>query len=402
MPSASHAVVLAPLYPPIAGAVPAAAIRTRGLCRALVELGYDVDVVCGMPLGTMPAALDGVAVHTTRWVDLDGVLARVLPGEYGARDQFPGRAFVSRLFPPDRYLSWIPEAAKRARRLAGPESVVLSTSAKSAHLAARAVGARRWLADLNDPWVGNPHMPAGPIGDAIHRRLERSSLGYAEHITAVTPPLRDLLAEQYGPSRVSTLMSGFEPMTTAATTPDRSGTAVVLYAGTLYEKFDLTPLYQGVAVARDAGDVTADQLRFRFVGRLNERVRRESSAHGVEEFFHVSPPVSREDVLAMMAEATALLLPLYQDDPYSLPMKFFEYVGSGRPIVAIGPAERFAAQLVADNGFGLVASGAEDARSLVVRVVADPAGLPRPTPETAAGFTWEATTRTLARILERL
>ncbi|MFN8223550.1 MAG: glycosyltransferase [Gaiellales bacterium] len=396
-----HVVVVAPLYPSAGGAVPAAAIRTHGLCRAFTSLGYRVDVVCGMPLGESPVETDGVDVHAIGWLDPDGVVERLSRGRYSAAggQPVPGRALVSRMIPPDRYVSWIPGATRRARALGGRASLVFSTSAKSAHVAGYLVATDRWIADLNDPWVDNPHMPVGPVADAVHRRLERTTLGRASHITAVTPPLRDELARRFGEGRVSTLFSGFDP---GPPSPgDVEATPTVLYAGTLYEQLDLTPLFAGVAAARAAGHLAPGQLRFRFVGRLNERVQIEAESRGVGEFFHAQPSIPRAAVLRELGAATALLLPLYADDPYSLPMKFFEYLGAGRPIVALGPADRYAGRLVAERGFGVVAATPADVAALIARLVSGEA-LPHATPKSAAEFTWSATASTLRRILEKV
>jgi len=399
-------VVLAPLYPTVAGAVPAAAMRSRGLCRALVDLGHRVDVVCGMPLGASPEQLEGVVTHATRWVDFDGILGRVrgAPATQASGPAPAGRALASRLLPPDRYVTWIPGALVGARRSLRDDSVILSTSAKSAHLAARAIaGHRPWIADLNDPWTDNPHMPVGAVRGRVDSRLEALGLGGATHITTVTPPLRDELAARFGDDRVTTLMSGFDLGNLDGPIAEPpAGRSVVLYAGTLYERFDLEPLYRALAAERDAGTITPASLLMRFVGRLNERVRDESAAHGVAEFFEVSGPVPRAEILSLMSTATALLLPLYEEDPYSLPMKFYEYVGAGRPIVALGPADRFAARLIEDNALGAVVSSVADVAAIVRRLADDPHALPVPTRASRELFTWERTTETLAEILEQV
>lgn len=402
-----HALVVAPLFPAVDGATPAAAMRSRGLVLALGSLGYRVTVVCGMPYGRRAADAPGIDVHSTPWLDYDGLVRRVgaTVGRQAVGDgKTAGRALISRVVPPDRYLTWVPGAAIAARRLLHPGSIILSTSAKSAHLVGHLVArGRPWIADLNDPWVHNPHMPAGPIRAKVDRRLEALGIGAATHITTVTPPLRDALATRFGDERVTTLMSGFDPLESrhfgASATVERG---LLLYVGTLYDRLDLTPLFSGVAEARRLGTLSANGVRFRFVGRLNERVMREAAAHGVEEFFEVSGPVARSEVLAMMAAADALILPVYDGDPYSLPMKFFEYLGAGRPIVALGPPDRLGARMVVENDLGTVVSSSHGARDLVEQLSQSPEPLAPIAPETVAPFTWSATTDVLHGILRQI
>jgi glycosyltransferase involved in cell wall biosynthesis len=393
------------LYPPTDGPVPAAAIRSRGLVRALRELDCEVTVVCGMPRGRQPLLLRDVTTISAPWLDLDSIAASI------SRDRgdptaasIPGRSIATRMFPPDRYFTWIPGAAAIARRRLRERSIVLSTSAKSAHLVGRIVaGDRLWIADLNDPWTGNPHAPAGAIRRRADRVLERAGLGRATHITTVTEPLRAALAATYGETRVSTLMSGFYPSESpTAADPASRDEAVVLYVGTLYEKLDLSPIFAGLAEAKRAGTVSPRRVRFHFVGRLNERVLGESRRFGVEEFFTVGPTEPRPRVLEMMTTAGALLLPLYEDDPFSLPMKFFEYAGARRPIVALGPPDRLGAQIVRDHGLGFVVSTSIEARALFEQMDRDPSVLVAPAQEATAEFTWAATTERLGELLSRL
>jgi hypothetical protein len=148
--------------------------------------------------------------------------------------------------------------------------------------------------------------------------------------------------------------------------------------------------------------VTPEGVRFRFVGRLNQRVLEEAAEHGVAEFFTVGAAVPRRDILRMMASAGALLLPLYDGDPYSLPMKFYEYVGAGRPIVALGSADRLGACMVREHGLGFVIGNGAEARALLDRISADPAVLTPPPASAATAFTWQATTARLGELIERL
>jgi glycosyltransferase involved in cell wall biosynthesis len=404
VPSA-QILVLSPLYPSTDGAVPAAAIRSRGLVTALRELDYEVTVICGMPRGRRPLALSGVRTIAAPWLDLDSIA-----GSIGSRHastsiaSASGRSIATHLLPPDRYFTWIPGAATTARRNLRDASIILSTSAKSAHLAARLIaGGRPWVADLNDPWTANPHNPVGTIRGRVDKTLEQAGLGHASHITTVTEPLRQALALTYGETRVSTLMSGFDPTEIHPSAgPTAGDEGVILYVGTLYEKLDLSPIYVGLAGAKQAGTVSPERVRFRFVGRLNERVLAESRRYGVDEFFTVGGIEPRAKVLEMMSRAGALLLPTYKEDPYSLPMKFFEYIGSGRPIIALGPPDRLGAQIVRDRDIGFVVSTSGEARTLVERIDADPSILVAPKPEAAADFTWDATRRRLGEVLEKL
>ena len=104
-----------------------------------------------------------------------------------------------------------------------------------------------------------------------------------------------------------------------------------------------------------------------------------------------------------MVDADALLLPsLHDTDRNALPMKLFEYIGAGRPIIVFGPGEHLAASLVADHGFGLVLpdearrSNAACATSSVVKTYCTRQEQER------AQFSRDTTLATLASVVDEL
>src|SRR5207253_6868082 len=102
-----------------------------------------------------------------------------------------------------------------------------------------------------------------------------------------------------------------------------------LFGGTLSPGFNLGPLFAGMAAGRDEGWLTEKSLRVRFVGRLTERAEAEAERWGLSQYVEASAVIPRGELLAELVNADALLLPLYDEDPYSLPMRFFDYVGAG-------------------------------------------------------------------------
>jgi glycosyltransferase involved in cell wall biosynthesis len=155
---------------------------------------------------------------------------------------------------------------------------------------------------------------------------------------------------------VTVLYSGFEagefppPGPRAPGEPRR-----LLFAGTLYGKQDLTPLLRILAQGRREGWLSPDRLEVSFIGRLSDRAALEADHFGVADFVRTREPIPRDQLLRLMVDADALLLPsLHDTDRNALPMKLFEYIGARRPIIVFGPGEHLAASLVAEHGFGLV------------------------------------------------
>jgi len=403
-----HVLIIAPLFPAKNQPAAAAGMRSAGLAAGLQRHGHDVTVVCSMPPGGVPECPEGVTAVTVPWVDVER-LARsagmksgtLVPPRFGSGP--PRHTLlrqIARPLLPYRYATWVPGAVRAARRLARKDSVVLSTGARSAHIAGRlGHDGHVWIADLNDLWAGNPHIPA-LMGDRVEPALERWTVGTADWVTTVNDRMRTELARRHAVP-VTTILSGFAPADFEGLPSPSSHRppANIVFAGTVYETFDLHPLYQALRAGREDGWLTPATLQVHFVGRLTERVAMEAAQLGVSDLVQTSAAVPRPALLARLARADALLLPLYANDPYALPMRFFEYVGAGRPIIGLGPAGRIAGDLITRHRLGAVASDGRALKSLLQDVVNGNGRLPEPAPDRRRQFTWDRSTDELDVVL---
>ena len=116
-----------------------------------------------------------------------------------------------------------------------------------------------------------------------------------------------------------------------------------------------------------------------------------------------SEPIPRADLLRRLVEADALLLPsLYETDRNALPMKLFEYVGAGRPVIVFGAGDHLAARLVADNGLGVVVRDAPALEQCLRDVLTGVEGLPVADAAARARFGRETSLQTLGALVDAL
>lgn len=343
----------------------AAGIRARAFAQGLQQSGHRVTVICAGPADLRPWDDAGVQVVPARYVDVEalarrfGVELRELrtggaEGEHGRTGV--AREVAVRLAVPDRYVVWVPAAIAASRRVGANLELVVSTGPVSAHLVARAVvGGRPWLADCNDLWSRNPDRTNGPLRDVVDAAMEHRVLRRTTRLTTVSEPMRAELEHRHG-KPVTVLYSGFEAAEFPPPGPRAPGEPCrLLFAGTLYGKQDLTPLLRILAQGRREGWLSPDRLEVSFIGRLSDRAALEAERFGVADFVSTKEPIPRDQLLRLMVDADALLLPsLHDTDRNALPMKLFEYIGARRPIIVFGPGEHLAASLVAEHGFGLV------------------------------------------------
>jgi glycosyltransferase involved in cell wall biosynthesis len=402
--------MIAPVYPPSQGPAGAAGLRARAFAAGLRGLGYEVTVLCAMPRGMTPERDEGVEVISVPWLDLEGV-AQLVGLEPSAVTQ-PGawkgparhkvlRRIVTTLAVPDRFFTWIPSAYRLARRLSRTSSVVLCTGQRSAYIVGRlAHGSRPWIADLNDLWSDNPQRPVGRIRNRIDAAMESWVLKDVERVVTVN----ELIAEEWQrrlKRPITSINSGFHLSDFADIERYNNEKPIrLVYSGTVYFTFDLAPLYEAVAGGLQEGWLSEASLRLSFIGRLSERVAYESEERGISQFFDVSGPIDHSTLLRKLVEADALILPVFGTDPYATPMKFFEYVGARRPIVALGPTHLLAARLVVDNRLGVALGDAAAVKEFLRAVVRDRSALPVPDQSAREKFTWDRSVERLASVLK--
>jgi hypothetical protein len=402
--------IAAPYSPPERPAV-AAGIRARAFAQGLRRSGHRVTVVCAGHAGARPWEDLGVEVVPARYLDVEtsarrlGIELRELrtggaDGEHGRTGL--AREVAVRLAVPDRYVVWVPAAISAARRVGASLEVVVSTGPVSAHLVACAVvRGRPWLADCNDLWSRNPDRTNGPLRDAVDVAMENRVLRRATRLTTVSEPMRVELEHRHA-KPVDVLYSGFEAGEFPPAAPRTAGDPCrLLFAGTLYGKQDLTPLFRVLGRGREAGWLSPDRLEVGFIGRLSDRAALEAARLDVADFVSTSEPIQRSRLLRLMVEADALLLPsLHDTDRNALPMKLFEYIGARRPIIVFGPGDHLAARLVAENGFGLVLTD-EASLERCVRDLVDGDGiLPAGGEQERARFNRATTLAALANVVD--
>lgn len=341
-------------------------LRPLKLGKHLRELGWDSSVLTVRPechastdaalLQQIPA---GIAVHRAFCVDAKTA--------FSIRGKVPGFMVV-----PDRYLSWLPFGVRRAVRLVRHERVdaIYSTAPPpTAHLIAllvRRITGRPWVADFRDPWVETEGSEVhGRVRQAVELRLERTVVTHADRVLVTTPELGDLLSTRYGHAvrgKIDVIYNGYDEEDFAELEPAASDDRcfTVVHAGLLHPYYrNPVPVLQAVreCLERRWLPPTA-RLDLVGVGEAAARARiaRQAEEMGVQALVRVTERVPYREALARLSAASALLLLQGGDDTYMLiPAKAFEYLRTGRLIIALTPEASATARLVREFSGSFVA-----------------------------------------------
>ena len=289
------------------------------------------------------------------------------------------RAVLAGLNVPDPETGWILPAVVAGRGLVrGSDITCLFSSgpAWSSHLAALAVARLTglpWVAHFRDPWSqGSVHSGEHPWVDRVNARLERAVVQRAATVICVTDGHTSLLRRYYTscqPEKFVTVPNGYDgaewEQAERDTGPDgagaRDGRFVITYAGALYVGRSPLLVLEALRRLSQAGDLALERVRLDVVvydgvrqlpdGRDIMDVARELGLGGSVQ---VLGPLPRRETLRRLLDSDVLLL-LGHNLAVQIPGKLYEYLRSGRPILAVAPPGAQTDLLRATGGAWIVA-----------------------------------------------
>lgn len=241
---------------------------------------------------------------------------------------------------------------------------------------------------------------------AALRRREGGIYAHSDGIAALTPWLLDDLRAEYGVATPGVVVpDGVDPAQAAAVTGKAAWSTppVLLYLGSLHPWKGLDRLLAALPQVADAELHIAGGPEVRIA-----ELRAQASALGVADrlrFLGSVPPAQRFQTIA---DADICLLPLSDTSigsRYTSPLKLFEYMAVGKPIVA---ADVPALQLVLRDGEDGLLAAVDDPAALarqINRLLADPAlaaRLAAAARARAGDYTWQARATILRDFFVRL
>jgi glycosyltransferase involved in cell wall biosynthesis len=355
---------LAYYFPPAGGA---GALRSSKFVRYLPEHGFQPVVVTGPGIQNGHWTPSDTSVEAD--VGDDVPVLRVpgpVPGD-GAGLAWRAGRFLRFSTPFDR---WWSEGATRLGRPCGDVALVHASMSpfSTAPAAARMAGELGvpWVADLRDPWAVDEHVAyPSAMHWLLERRRMRTMLGTAAAIVLPTPGTRERV-ERFFPElagRTHEIRNGFDPADFAGPSPEPSDDVFhLVHTGYFYGDLGrqrLRRLLGGTDLDVDHRPHSPDfllaaldqiverrpefrhRIRLHLVGPLTARETEVLGRARSRDLVETHGFLPHEQALALVRSADALFLPLHRlprgGRATLMPAKLYEYLASGRPILAAIP-----------------------------------------------------------------
>lgn len=325
-------------FPPSAAS---GAFRLLGFARHLPAFGWQ-------PIVVAPPSLP--------WEPVDPDLAGQVPDDALVR-HVPYPVGIPRLIRKfAQHAVWLPRAWSACRRVIAeerPDAILTSGPPHCVHALGhylkRSTGLP-WLADFRDPWIsGGEHRPMS-LTERWALSRERRVFANADLVLANAPNACRMFQQAHVKSRdkIMTLTNGFDPRPGPAYDVSRSPACVrLVHAGEIYAGRDPAPLLE--ALARRSAD--GPQHVLTVLGRSDALdLPRLAQERGWADFVQIEGQRPYDETLDALAAADILVLFDSPGRRVGVPAKLYEYLGAGRPILALAEPDGDTAAILRLSG----------------------------------------------------
>ncbi|MBX2943694.1 MAG: glycosyltransferase family 4 protein [Cyclobacteriaceae bacterium] len=270
------------------------------------------------------------------------------------------------IFIPDARIFWVkPSVAFLTEFIQANqiEKIITTGPPHSIHLIGQRLKKRlsnvMWVADFRDPWSEWDLLDTLSLTSwarAKHRRLECEVLSQADQVITIAP-YHVKRFELLGNRKVELITNGFDEEDFSSIQHFRNDRFTIRHIGIVDELRDPRPVMNSLKEMLLAKTILTDTIEIEFIGNVNSSfklfVEQDDVLSKVTRFVNQVPHAKlleiygRTDLQLLVLAHTAIA-------PGNLPGKFFEYLASGNPILAIGPVDGDAAEVLKETNAGLI------------------------------------------------
>lgn len=287
--------------------------------------------------------------------------------ESGNQQGWKGRLSVwirGNFFIPDARCWWVRPSVRFLKKYlkTHPVDAIISTGPPhSMHLIALKLKAALhlpWIADFRDPWTEidfYDELRLTRIADRKQHRLEHQVLTKADHVVTVSWNWAKGL-ERLGAQDPVVIQNGYDWEAGSTQPVPLTKEFTLTHLGVIGPARNAPSLWQALSELKAENEDFSKALQIHLIGQVDQSVFQNLKQCNLVGNTLVTAHVPHDEVQKLQ-DASQVLLLLINNAPNAkgiLTGKLYEYLASGRPILAIGPEDGDAARVLKETRAGTV------------------------------------------------
>ena len=266
------------------------------------------------------------------------------------------------VFIPDARLFWVNPSVKYLKKYISEnqiDTIITSGPPHSLHLIGLKLKKRnpnlKWLADFRDPWttIGyHKSLKLSGFADERHKSLEEKVLTVADKII-VTSKSTKREFEAITTQPIEVITNGFDVIKN--NNPEMDVKFTLSHIGSLLSERNPFLLWQLLSELVKEVPGFSDHFELKLIGVVSQEILDTISQYNLKKFLNLVGYVSHSEAIVHQQHSQLLLLIEINsvDTKSIIPGKLFEYMVSGRPIIAIGPHGSDFAEIIEETKTGI-------------------------------------------------
>lgn len=354
-------------YPPVQAS--SGLLRVLAFSKHLKEFGWEVHVL------TANVSDDPIENKENNQLLPDGVnVIRTKAIDAATKLSFRGR-YPDILEWPDRYSFWVLSATLAGYRQLRKQhvDVIFSTypiaSAQLVGYCLAKLTGKPWIADFRDPMVMKEH-PDTKLRRQAHTWVEKKAVETCSVALVTNQHAKQHYVDKFpyiNPKKFHILENGFdeelfqmaEAMQARTHDGGERSEIRVLHSGTLYPNHrDPSSLFRAIQALAPEWALLERQVKFIFrASGYDDYYQSMVTELDIEKYVEFLEPVGYVESMSEMLSCEALLLIQGSSCNQQVPAKLYEYLRSGRPIIAVTDPTGATASTLREAGISNILSG---------------------------------------------
>jgi len=304
-----------------------------------------------------------ICIVRTNSIDLGRISSELKPQKEVKTFQKSIKSLINKIgglfINPDAQMLWIPIAVKEGLKLIKRFSidVIYSTGNPwSDHIAGfilKKITGLPWIADFRDPWNLNQYIvQSSRMRKKIQIVLETKVVNCADRVIFTTEKTMEHYKKEFKDSKFVTIRNAFDPSDFVSIQPKKFPKFSLLYAGNMQSYRGPCNFIKALTECFKEYPQAKQEIMVNILGQINTEAKRLIEKNGLQDSVNLIGHVSHNENIAYLLGADVLLSIVNHGGELIIPGKIFEYLASGKPVLALIPGSGSAAEILKKEGRG--------------------------------------------------